>query len=46
MPQDLRQWLQQAHVDLDKLLRGLTTMPDAQGPNREDRKRAQRERNM
>ncbi len=41
----VRQRMQQAYVYLDKLLRGLATMPDAEGPSREDRKRAQRERN-
>jgi hypothetical protein len=42
----VRQRLQQAYVYLDKLLRGLATTPEAEGPTREDRKRAQRERNM
>jgi hypothetical protein len=41
----VRQRLQQAYVYLDKLLRGLTTTPEGEGPSREDRKRAQRERN-
>ena len=40
----VRQRLQQVY--LDKLLRGLATMPEDEGPTREDRKRAQRERNM
>ncbi len=41
----VRQRLQQAYAYLDKLLRGLGAMPGAEEPSREDRKRAQRQRN-
>ena len=42
----IRRRLQQAYIYLDKLLRGASSTPEAEGPSREDRKRAQRERNM
>ena len=42
----VRQRLHQAYVYLDKLLERLEVAPEPDEPTREDRKRAQRERNM